>query len=149
VSASAIRKTGALNHMSYSWKDQLKPTSSRNPPCPAQYSLDLLQDLSIRLLLQRDGGLASLCLGLVSAWIWLSLRKRLRILENMPPREPIRNWREIAQAVGVTTTLVTSQKILVSPGYKRISREDTTGDVTGKCHSLLANYLYQTGQFLQ
>lgn len=69
---------------------------------------------------------------------------------------------EIAWAAGETCLLVNpkgtegiSQRQLVSPqhwwhhrrfycspGYKRISREDTTGDVTGKCHSLLANYLH-------
>lgn len=96
-----------------------------------------------------ERGSASLWPGAVSPWSTLSFRNSLSSWRNMPACEPKGNWRNIPKAVGVTTTLVTSQKILVFPGYKRISREDTTSDVTGKCHNLLANYLYQTDQVLQ
>lgn len=121
-------------------------TSSRHPPpgsfqTLAQDSLGLPQDHVFVLFLQHDRRLAAFCLGLASPCFQFSLWKTLRSLDNMPACEPNKLWRDNPKAVGVTITLVTSQ-MMASPGCKRMSREETTDDVTGKFHILHANCLY-------
>lgn len=88
------------------------PHPPGSSPNLAQDSLCLLHDQLFLALSHHDGRPASFCLGLVSVCILLSLWNTLRSMDNMPAWEPMRIWRNTPQAVLVTTTLATSQKIL-------------------------------------
>lgn len=107
-----LAKSKASACKTYSWKAQLKPTSTRKFPNSAQDSLCLLQnDFLLPFSWERIP--SSFSVGLVSPSSPFSFWHSLSSQENIPAGEPRANRRDEPQAVAVTTTQVTTQKILV------------------------------------
>ena len=107
-----LTKSKASACKTYSWKAQLKPTSTRKFPNSAQDSLCLLQNHFL-LPFSWERIPSSFSVGLVSPSSPFSFWNSLSSQENIPAGEPRANRRDEPQAVAVTTTQVTTQKILV------------------------------------